>query len=93
MSIYTHGAMPKYSPDPPKAVPGEGYHRNAAHTQNILESTRGDIAQLKDSIGGATSLSFGERLEYSPAATVPKRLPDRKFSTKSRTISDLRRIN
>ena len=39
-----------------------------------------------------TSLSFGERLEYSPTAAVPKRLTDRTFSTKSRTISDVRRV-
>ena len=34
-----------------------------------------------------------ERLEYSPTTTVPKRLPDRTFSDKSRTISDLGGIN
>ena len=94
MSIYTHGAMRKYYPDPPpKSVPVEGYPRKATHTAENAESMWEDIAHLAAFICETTSLSFGERSEYSPATSVPKRLPYRTFSTKSRTISDLRRIN
>ena len=93
MSIFTIGAAPKYDALPAKTVPGDGYPHNAAHTRKILESMWGDMRQLKVILCATTSLTFGERLEYSPTTTVPKRLPDRTFSSKSRIISDLRRIN
>ena len=93
MSIYTNGAAPKYTPEPPKAVPGDGYPHNAEHTVAILESMWEDAKQLKAFISATTALTFGERIEYSPTTTAPKRLPDRTFSDKCRTVSDLRRIN
>ena len=93
MSICTLGAMPRYTSFPPKSAPGNGYPHNEAHTKKILESMWGDIIHLEAFICATTSLVFDERLEYSPTTTVPKRLPDRTFCAKSRTISDLRRIN
>ena len=54
---------------------------------------------LEDAIGmesvvcATKSPVYSERLGYRPATAVPKRIPDRTFSGKSRTISDLRRVN
>ena len=93
MSIFTIGAAPRYEALPAKNVPVDGYPHNAAHTGEILESMWGDIRQLKAFLCATPSLTFGERLEYSPTNAVPKRLPGRAFISKSRTISDLRRIN
>ena len=93
MSIYTNGAALKYTPSPPKAAPDDGYPHNAAQTVEILESTWGDVKQLKALMCATTSLTFGERIEYSSTTTVPKRLPGRTFSDKCRTISSLRGIN
>ena len=93
MEIYTNGSAPRYTPAPPKAVPEDGYPRNAENTVRILESTRGDIRQLKAFISAATSLTFGGRIEYRPTSTAPKRAPGRTFSDKCRTIADLRRVN
>ena len=45
------------------------------------------------SVCAAKSLVYAVRLEYSPAAALPKTLPDREFSDKSRKISDIGRIN
>ena len=77
---------------PPKPAPDGGYPRNAAHTVEISESTRGYIKQLKSFICEAVSLTYGERLWNIPTTTTPKRLPGRAFIDKSRPISDLRRI-
>ena len=93
MLIYTNGDSPKYSPAPPKAVPDDGYHHNSDHTAKILESAWGGITHLKAFARETTSISFGERAEYRLTDTAPRRLPDRAFIDKSRTISDLRRIN
>ena len=92
-SIFANGSPPKYTSAPPKAVPGDGYPHNKARAAKILESMWGDIIQLKAFVCDTKSLIYGEPLEYIPTATVPNRLPDRKFSAKSRTISDLRRAN
>ena len=93
MSIFTIGAAPKYEALPAKNVPDGGYPHNAANTGKILESMWGDMRQLKVILCATPSLTFGERLEYIPTTAVPKRLPDRTFSSESRTISDLGRIN
>ena len=78
---------------PVTRVPDDGYPRNAEHTVKILESTRGDIRQLKALICATTPLAFGARIEYAPTTTAPKSLHCRTFSDKCRTISDIRRIN
>ena len=92
-SLYNRCDMPTYHPLPPNPVPDAGYQNNPKQTMGILESLRGDIRQRKVLIGATTALIYGERLEYAPATTSPKRLPDRTFSDKVRTISDLRRAN
>ena len=93
MSIYTLCAMPVYHPLPPKPVPGDGYPASPKKTMGITESLRGDIPQRIVALCATTPLVYGERLEYTPTTTVPKRLPGRTFSEKSRAISDLRRLN
>ena len=93
MSIYTNGAAPKYTPEPPKAVPDDGYPHNADRPVGILESTREAVKQSKALICATTSLTSGGRIEYSPTTTAPERLPGRTFSDKCRTISDLWGIN
>ena len=93
MSIYTDGAVPKYSPSPPKSAPGDGYPRNPDRNMKIMESARRDTLRVKSFIFETTSLTYGERLESIPATTVRKRMPDRSFSGRPRAISDLRMIN
>ena len=93
MSIYTRCAMPIYRPLRAKPVPDDGYPHNPSHTLEIIESTRGDIRQQKVLLCATSSLIYGERLEYTPTNTAPKRMPDRAIRDKSRTIPDIRRVN
>ena len=93
MSIYAAWAKPKYTPPPQKVAPCDGYPQNMASATKILESMWGDVAGLKASMRNTSSSVYVGRLGYSPAATGPKRLPDRKFGDNSGTISDLRRAN
>lgn len=93
MSIYTRCSMPTYRPNPTKPVPDDGYPRNPHQKMKIPESLRCDIAQRKVSTCSTTALIYGERSEYTPTATAPKRIPDRTPIDKIRTISDLRGAN
>ena len=93
MSIYTRGEMPTYRPSPAKPVPDDGYPHNSAQTLQIIESMWEDIRQHKVILCATSSLIYGGRLEYTPTTSVPKWMPDWTFSDKSRTISDLRRVN
>ena len=92
MSIYTNGASPKYDETPTKAAPDDGYS-HCPRNSKIIASMWGDIIGLKELVFASKSWIYSAGSGYIPTTAVPKRLPGRSFSGKSRIASDLRRIN
>ena len=93
MSIYTNGEAPRYEATPAKNAPLTKGTRAILEIRKIIESMRGNITSIEALVCSGESLIYSERLGYIPNASAPESLHGRTFSVKSRTISDLRRIN
>ena len=62
-------------------------------TREIRSSARPDIQKGRILVTGLQAIPEGGGIEATPTASVPKRGPDRKLTSKTRAISDMRRAN
>lgn len=92
MSIYTNGADPKYEALPPTDVPTGGY----PHALGVLRESRINAGCCGWTEGNSVRRKIDDILRepgLHPNYGFRKRLPGRTPIYKSRTISDIRRIN
>ena len=92
-SFFSIGACPNISDVRERGGKTRGFPHDGSKTQEILKSLWPDIQKGRILVAGVRSIPLDERYEPTPTASVPKRGADRKLTGKTRTISDMRRVN
>ena len=87
------GACPSFASMREHLGKGHGYPHGNTKTMEILTSLRHDVMRGRILVTGSSAVPYLQRVEATHTASAPKKGHGQLPTGKTRTISDMRRIN